>query len=306
LANGIFIEEIKEKRMIIANPIYDTTFKRLLENDRVAKFLIGTILNCKVLSLEPSIQEYTEAESDTPKISLFRKDFAATIETEKEGKKRVIIEMQKAKILGDVYRFKNYLGDEYKKSKFPIISIYILGFDLSVDSPAFTARPDCWDLTSDKRLDIHDDFVEHLTHQAYFIQTLQIKPSFNTKLEKLLSIFEQRNFIGGDKTTKSFPFETDDGEMKEVLGVLQYVAADEKTREELSRENYYQEAMKGIFGEKDRELEEAKRENEEVKKENEGLKREKILNAQKMKRRGFSQEDISEFTGLSTEEINSL
>ena len=130
--------------MIIANPIYDTTFKRLLENDKVAKFLIGTILNCKVLTLEPTIQEYTETDDKkTAGITLFRKDFAATIETEKEGKKRVIIELQKAKVLADVYRFKGYLGDEYKKSEFPIISIYILGFNLSVDSAAFMARPDC-------------------------------------------------------------------------------------------------------------------------------------------------------------------
>jgi hypothetical protein len=27
--------------MIIANPIYDVAFKRLLENNRVAKFLVG-------------------------------------------------------------------------------------------------------------------------------------------------------------------------------------------------------------------------------------------------------------------------
>jgi hypothetical protein len=32
------------KPFIIANPIYDTVFKRLMENQRIAKFLIGTIL----------------------------------------------------------------------------------------------------------------------------------------------------------------------------------------------------------------------------------------------------------------------
>lgn len=30
--------------MIIANPIYDVVFKNLMENDRVAKFFIGTLL----------------------------------------------------------------------------------------------------------------------------------------------------------------------------------------------------------------------------------------------------------------------
>ncbi|MDR3000809.1 MAG: hypothetical protein LBU89_06045, partial [Fibromonadaceae bacterium] len=96
--------------MLIANPIYDVTFKRLLENNRVAKFLIGTILNCKILSLEPSIQEHSEFGEDAGKLTLFRMDFAATIETEEEGEKRVIIEMQKALHLGDVYRFRKYLG----------------------------------------------------------------------------------------------------------------------------------------------------------------------------------------------------
>ena len=58
--------------MIIANPIYDTAFKRLLENDRAAKFLIGTILDCKVLVLEPNIQEHTVIDEESKKISLFR------------------------------------------------------------------------------------------------------------------------------------------------------------------------------------------------------------------------------------------
>lgn len=30
--------------MVIANPIYDVVFKRMMENERVAKFFIGTLL----------------------------------------------------------------------------------------------------------------------------------------------------------------------------------------------------------------------------------------------------------------------
>ncbi|MCL1946350.1 MAG: hypothetical protein FWF51_04240 [Chitinivibrionia bacterium] len=239
--------------MIIANPIYDVTFKRLLENDRAAKFFIGTILDCEVISLEPTVQERTMHNRETREISLFRMDFAATIETKEEGKKRVIIEMQKALHFGDIYRFKNYLGEEYKRSKYPIISIYILGFNLSVDSPAFAAIPDCRDLTTNKKLEVNDSFVEYLTHRAYFVQTLRIKPSFNTKLEKLLSIFEQANFVGDNKTTKDFALK-EDKELEDVLKVLHYVAADKEARDELDKEEYYQEAMEGMFGEKDRKL----------------------------------------------------
>ena len=296
--------------MIIANPIYDATFKRLLENDKVAKFLIGTILDCKVLTLEPTIQEYTETdEKKLGGVTLFRKDFAATIETEKEGKKRVIIELQKAKVLADVYRFKGYLGDEYKKSEYPIISIYILGFNLSVDSPAFTARPDCWDLMSNEKLDINDDFVENLIHRAYFIQTKRIKPSFNTRLEKLLSIFEQGNFVGGDETIKRFNFESDDTEIKEVLGVLQYVAADEKTREELDKEIYYQKSMEWAFGKQNKEMEKYKKGFEELtkqKKEFDKFQEDRVVNAKEMKLDGIPLDKIVKFTGLSAEEVEAL
>ena len=45
--------------MLIANPIYDAVFKRMMENDRVAKFFIGTFLNATVEYLEARSQEFT-------------------------------------------------------------------------------------------------------------------------------------------------------------------------------------------------------------------------------------------------------
>ena len=37
--------------MIIANPIYDVVFKRLMENERIAKFFISTLLDETVVDL---------------------------------------------------------------------------------------------------------------------------------------------------------------------------------------------------------------------------------------------------------------
>jgi len=299
--------------MIIANPIYDVTFKRLLENDRAAKFFVGTILDCEVISLAPAIQEHTYKNEENSKITLFRMDFAATIKTKDEGEKRVIIELQKALHLGDVYRFRRYLGTEYVLSKLPIISIYILGFDLSIDSPAFAARPDCWDLRTREKLEIRDDFVEHLTHSAYFVQALKIKPSYNTKLEKMLSIFEQANFIGGTTTMKEFSLAEIEPELKEVINILQYVAADKKTRDELDREEYYQQAMDGMFGEKDRKLAEYKVNFEKQSKElaekdqklADALQKNKDI-AKELMLDGMPLEKISKLTGLPAEEIAKL
>jgi hypothetical protein len=265
----IFRESLTANRrgtpVIIANPIYDATFKRLLENDRAAKFFIGAILGCEVLSLEPTSQERTEPVDIAPgAVTLFRMDFAATIKTKEEGEKRVIIEMQKAKVLNDVFRFRKYLGSEYTVSKLPIIAIYILGFTLSVDSPAFGNVPKYRDLLTNEELHVNDLFVEQLTHSAYFVQTPLIKPSLNTKLYRLLSIFEQNNFIDADKTMKDYSLALDDPDVKTVIDVLHYVAADPQLRKELDKERYYQEAMEDAFGEMDRQFAEKKREIEDL------------------------------------------
>jgi len=240
--------------MLIANPIYDATFKHLLENNRVAKFLIGVILDCKVLTLEHVATEHAKKNIDSGQIELYRKDFSATIETKEEGKKRVIIEMQKVKTPGDIGRFRKYIGGEYTRSELPIIAIYILGFNLSVNCAAFSAYPEYRDLRTNEPLKVRDGFVDKLTHKAYFVQTPYIKPSLNSKLDMVLSLFEQANFASKDKTLKVFPFETDDPDFKELLGVLHYAAADENIRKELDEELYFQDYVEDTFGETFREL----------------------------------------------------
>jgi flagellar biosynthesis GTPase FlhF len=250
--------------VIIANPIYDVTFKRLLENDRAAKFLIGTIMGCEVLSLERTAQEYAEIAKDGPVVSLFRMDFAATIVTKEEGEKRVIIEMQKAKVLDDVFRFRRYLGKEYADSKLPIIAIYILGFPLSVDSPAFGNVPKYRDLQTGEEIRVRDLFVNGLSHSAYFIQTTRIKPGLNTKLDRLLSIFEQAHFIGDGTTMKDYLFDVDDPDVKGLVNILEHVAADPERRKELEKEQYYQVAMEDAFWKQNMEMAKYKREIEEA------------------------------------------
>jgi hypothetical protein len=313
--------------MIIANPIYDAVFKRLLENDGAAKFLIGTILDCNIISLEPYIQERTKFDEMTGRLTLYRKDFSATIESKDEGVKRVIIELQKAKLLSDIYRFREYLGGEYANSKLPIIAIYILGFNLSVDVPAFAAYPECKDLRTQEKLEVRDSFVEHLTHKSYFVQTRKIKQSLNTKLDMLLSIFGQENFVSADETTKDFPIEPEYPEIKELLGILHYVAVNKQARKELDEELYYQRYVEQTFGEKDRKIEEYKgkleeqgkeleeqgkeleekgKELEEQGKELEKARQKNKNIAKELKLDGMPVEKISKLTGLTTKEIENL
>jgi hypothetical protein len=79
--------------VIIANPIYDTVFKRMMENERVAKFFIGTLLEQEIESVEVKPQEFTYID-ELAGLAVFRLDFIATLRTEKGELKKVLIEIQ--------------------------------------------------------------------------------------------------------------------------------------------------------------------------------------------------------------------
>ena len=70
--------------MIIANPIYDVVFKKMMENDRVAKFFIGTLLEQTIETVEVKPQEFTYTNK-LAGLAVFRLDFIATIRTEFKG-----------------------------------------------------------------------------------------------------------------------------------------------------------------------------------------------------------------------------
>ena len=96
--------------MIIANPIFDITFKMLLQDNESAKFLIGTILDCEVVSLVESTKERAFISEETGQLSLFLMDFSAIIKTKDGEEKKVLIELQKSQHYIDIIRFRKYLG----------------------------------------------------------------------------------------------------------------------------------------------------------------------------------------------------
>lgn len=67
--------------MVIANPIYDVVFKRLMENDKVAKFFIGTLLEQTIETVEIKPHEFTYTD-ELAGLAVFRLDFIATIKTD--------------------------------------------------------------------------------------------------------------------------------------------------------------------------------------------------------------------------------
>jgi len=185
--------------MIIANPLYDAVFKYLMEDVRIAKLIIATIIDEEIVDLTFRPQERTSF-SHKFSIHLYRMDFAAKIKTKDGQYKNILIEIQKAKLSQDIMRFRKYLGEQYMKSDdidgkqiaLPIITIYFLGFKLKhITAQAIKINRHYIDAITGERLEQQDDFIEQLTHNSYVIQIPRLKPSHQTRLETLLAVFDQ-------------------------------------------------------------------------------------------------------------------
>jgi len=234
--------------MVIANPIYDVVFKMMMENEKVAKFFIGTFLDETVVELEVKPHEFTYT-NEGKGIALFRLDFVATIKTEAGEIKKILIEIQKARNHVDLMRFRNYLEEQYKKIDvvndeqvaLPITTVYILGFNLAeIGSPCLKVERNYIDLINKAFIKKKSDFIEKLTHVSFIVQIERITDKYGTKLEKLLSIFEQNHFIDENGITKKFNHETDIEEIKIATDILHYAGTgpDERKKIEIEQEGW--------------------------------------------------------------------
>jgi hypothetical protein len=295
--------------MIIANPIYDVVFKRLMENEKVAKFFISTLLEQTIETIKVLPQEYTyKGEFDFSKsedlakyeerlrqrhtIWVYRLDFIATIRTETGELKKVLVEIQKAKNQIDLMRFRNYLAEHYKKEDkidgenviLPINTIYILGFKLpEITSPCIKVERNYKDLITKTINDQKSDFIEKLTHDSFVVQVERITNRFQTRLDKLLSIFEQNNFTDDKEITKDYQHTPDIEELKTITEILHYVGTDPKERKEIEIEQEAWRTVNAMFEEKERKYQKALHEKDKALNEKDKLIEEllKKLNEQK-------------------------
>jgi len=263
--------------MIIANPLYDVVFKSLMEDNRIASFFLETLLEETIESLEVITTERTMQLKDPDMskekwekkgiqrlgIQLIRLDFVATILLKTGGTKKVLIEIQKARKPIDVMRFRNYLAEHYKKEDkilldgkkkkvaLPIITIYMLGFNLhEIEAAAVKVDRHYIDLQTKSIINTKSDFIEKLTHDCYIVQLLRIESRFQTTLDRLLTIFEQRYFISDEETLKSYePTEDNEPMITKMIDTLYHRGADPKKRQELDDEREMERVLKVYMGE---------------------------------------------------------
>lgn len=237
--------------MVIANPIYDVVFKRMMENDKVAKFFIGTLLEQTIETVEVKPQEFTYTD-ELAGLAVFRLDFIATIKTETGELKKILIEIQKAKNLIDVMRFRNYLAKQYGKEDevdgrkviLPITTIYILGFKLpEITTACLKVERNYKDLVHNINIKPKSDFIEKLTHDSYIVQVERITDKYQTKLDKLLSLFEQKHFVDDRKIVKEFTHKIDNEDIKLTTDILHFSGTNTEERKKLETE---QEAWRTV------------------------------------------------------------
>lgn len=194
--------------MLIANPIYDSVFKYLMDDQRAAKLILAAITGFDIEEVELRPTEVRLDKAEGRGFTVYRLDFAARVRTT-GGTRLVLIEIQKAKFPTDIMRFRRYLGTQYASSENcqelrdeasgrtrkvaePIFSIYLLGHRLEhTTAPVIRVARTCCDAATGLPLEQPEEFIEGLTHDSVVIQIPELKARRRNRLEMLLGIFDQ-------------------------------------------------------------------------------------------------------------------
>jgi len=174
-------------------------------------------------------------------------------------------------------RFRNYLAEQYKKEDtindekviLPITAIYILGFKLpEIFTPCIKVERKYKDLINKITLEAKSDFVEKLTHDSYVVQVDRITDRYSTRLDKLLSVFEQTNFVDDKKIIKEFNHIADLEEVEIMTDILHHSGTNPEERKKIETEQEAWRTVNAMFESEKKELTKALNEKDQELNEN--------------------------------------
>lgn len=243
----------------VANPIYDSVFKYIMEDERIAKTMLSALLKKEVVHVTVRPHEYSNTTRDT--LSMFRIDFAATVR-EREGdviKDRIVlIELQKTWLNTETLRFRQYLGAQYSNKNniresdkkgfaYPMVAVYLLGHKVgNIKEPIVYVNHDVFDYNGNIVVDGHEEpFVESLTHNSIIVQIPLLHGNVNNRLEKVLSVFDQTQVEGDTQQVLKIDEDkyADDNDMMYMLHKLTAAAANSEMRQDMNVEDEYYKAI---------------------------------------------------------------
>lgn len=314
----------------IANPIYDSVFKYLMEDERIAKTLLSALLKKEVVAVEMRRNEYTNGVRDN--ISMFRIDFGAHVKEPDGTIRLVLIELQKTWLETETLRFRQYLGAQYSNPEnvpnennkdgyaIPMVAIYLLGHRVGdINVPVLYVKHKAYDYDGNVVTDgIPDPFVESLIHDSIIVQIPLLHGQVNNRLEKVLSVFDQSQKNGSDRhvlNVNDTPFDDDD-DMQYLLRRLLMAAANAQLRQDMNVEDEYFKALEDRdtalmmkdkkLAEQAEQLEQNKAELAQNKAELEQNKAQLRTMALLLSNSGMSVEEIAKSVGMSQDQVKLL
>ena len=316
----------------VANPIYDSVFKYIMEDERIAKTILSALLKKEVVHVTVRPHEYSNTTRDT--LSMFRIDFAATVREKEDNEIKdriVLIELQKTWLNTETLRFRQYLGAQYNNKNnireadekgfaYPMVAVYLLGHKVgNIKEPIVYVNHDVFDYNGNVVAEGNTEpFVESLTHNSIIVQIPRLQGNVNNRLEKVLSVFDQTNVEGDTQQVLKIDEDkyANDNDMMYVLHKLTAAAANSEMRQDMNVEDEFYKAIEDrdtaimqrdkILKEQSKQLsqqsEQLSQQSEQLSQQSEQLKNmAKALSAS-----GLSNDQISQMTGMSVAEVTHL
>jgi hypothetical protein len=248
--------KIERAMITIANPIYDVVFKYLMADERIARTILSALLQKEVLSVEVRPQEFVNDKNAD--ITMLRIDFGATVVEADGSQQLTLIELQKTWLETETLRFRRYLATQYESPRnmmlgerreyaLPMVAVYLLGHRIGdVEEPVLYVHHEVRDYNGDPVVKgLPNPFIDSLTHDSIIVQIPLLHGRVNTRLERVLSIFDQSHKNRDDQRLMSLDDRTymDDPDMQFILHRLSSAASDPDVRRDMSIEEEFFSAI---------------------------------------------------------------
>ena len=244
--------------MTIANPIYDTVFKYLMEDERIARTILSALLKENIVNVEVRPHEYTNGQKEI--LSIFRIDFGATVLKPDGEKQLILIELQKTWLPTETLRFRQYLGVHYQNPKnivtgspdrhaLPMVAVYLLGHTVGeIEEPVVYVRHQAFNYEDEPvTRGIPNKFIDSLHHDSIIVQIPRLHGKINNRLDKVLSIFDQKRVCQDNQHYLNLDdkaFDTADADMQPIIHRLMMAASNIEMRQNMNVEDEYYSIIK--------------------------------------------------------------
>ena len=241
----------------IANPIYDSVFKYLMEDERIAKIILSALLKRDVVDVHVRRNEYTNGTRD--KVSMFRIDFGAQIRKDDGSLQLILIELQKTWLETETLRFRQYLGAHYANPEnilqennpegyaIPMVTVYLLGHRVGdIEEPVLYVNHKAFSYQGEEvSKGLPNPFVDSLVHDSIIVQIPLLHGQINNRLDMVLSVFDQHLKAGANRQVLTLDEDRymGDNDMAYLIRRLLAAASDTKLRHDMNVEDEFFSAI---------------------------------------------------------------